>query len=406
MKQTMEMPKKRRQAGKADVKLVTVPTKKELAAERGVQKAKKQVEKAIRLKKAEDQKRAMTIVDDRVPTDPNKKVKAWVYAPKITFINGDPNIFEAISVRGAARPYALKQFLSSPYFALTPTTVPFTYTSPDGVEEFTITPGTDIGPDGKAIIISRPTVYDRDFILYCIAHIQGMLQREEITAKTANFPMFFDFNDVMINLHRPTARLTKTNAVLEGIRAAGRRLAGAMVTTEIKFGNRVIIDPQHFVSTFRVDADYDTGKIGLVIKLGDWIYNSIVDENLTVALVIDHEYFKLPQGLMRRIYDLVRQQAGIWPKAKAGCCIPLEALRIYCGSQSTGDIWRTQVKAVVDEITASKLRKKPTDKTYPQFREWTLKIVGKNLEVVNFGVLKRTKNRKALGVKNAQVAAQ
>ena len=92
----------------------------------------------------------------------------------------------------------------------------------------------------------------------------------------------------------------------------------------------------------RTNANGEKGMAAVEVTLNDWMFRSIVQDRR--VLTINREYFRLTQGLQRRLYELARKHCGVKDEWKIG----LELLQKKCGSNSPLRVLRALVKKVCE----------------------------------------------------------
>lgn len=250
-----------------------------------------------------------------------------------------------ITATGRPKLRSIKQFLALPFFSLKKKDMDkFHYKSNDGSEEIKIIPSG----------LGRPTVYDKDFIIYIISYIQELLDKGEITTSTPNAVYKFDVNQLMEHIGRKPARnVYKNGKLFLELIDTGVRLSSQIVTT-IRFGNKEVAAGRSFISEWTLENDKETNKLVMFIKLADWIYAAIMKDNKpSEILTLDKNYYQIPIGLERRIYEILRQKMGIFytngNKPLAYYQIKMSDLKMLCGSTSEDKEFTRNIKKIITD---------------------------------------------------------
>jgi len=246
-----------------------------------------------------------------------------------------------VTASGMPKLRSIKQFLALPFFSLKKSDMDvFTFKSNDGKEVIKIVPS----------FYGRPTVYDKDFIIYIISYIQEQLDKGIINATTPNCAFVFDAHELLENIGRKPTRLN--NKIEEELKATGARLFSTIETT-VEFGGHKIATGCTYIQHWTIVKDKSTGKISLIFKLTDWIYASIVKSVKPEILTLDKNYYQIPIGLERRIYEILRQKMGIFyangNKPLAYYQIKMSDLKKLCGSTSEDKEFTRNIKKIITD---------------------------------------------------------
>lgn len=164
------------------------------------------------------------------------------------------------------------------------------------------------------------TIHDKDILLYCASHIRSAIASNYEPSQIVRFTAYDFF----------TSTNRKTNgAYYERFKAGLERLSGTRILTNIKTGGLIIEESFGLIEWWRaVKEDKDGRVIAAEIKVSDWFYNAILNNEL---LTINRDYFRLRKPIDRRIYELARKHCGENQSFKIG----LDNLQKKVGSNST-----------------------------------------------------------------------
>jgi len=276
-----------------------------------------------------------------------------------------------ISAFGFPKLRSVIQFLRLPFFSLENKDMEILeFTSSNGQQKITITPAHGYG---------RPTVYDKDFIVYVISHIQTQLDLGNIKPGTPNHLYVFDALELFENINRKQKRnISKSSDTWQDLKDAGQRLLGSTITTDIEFGGNKVSAGHGFVNSFTLYENETDKKMYFGIQLADWIYSAIMHPKSKEILTIDQEYFKIKHGLRRRVYEIIRQNR---PLSKLD--IPLQELQALTGSK-IADIY--DFKSTLKKKFAKEIAQKNSKVNHGysfDFMHWTITVYGLNVRINN-----------------------
>jgi plasmid replication initiation protein len=165
-----------------------------------------------------------------------------------------------------------------------------------------------------------PTIFDKDVLLYCASVLMSEVNQGRTPPKTLRLSTH--------DLLKATNRQTNNHAYTH-IENALKRLAGVLITTDIKTNGIRQVHGFHLIDSFGyIESSFvKDRRVALEITLSDWFYNSIIGKEV---LTINREYFRLGKSLERRLYEIARKQCGKQAEWK----VSLEALYDKTGSMS------------------------------------------------------------------------
>lgn len=183
-------------------------------------------------------------------------------------------------------------------------------------------------------IKGKPTIYDKDIIIYLISQIAAATQKGEPAPREIEIdPYLF----LIFTQRRTGGR--DYNALCDMI----ERLDGTRFRTNVKTGG--IQTDSWFGMLDKVDLQTNakTGKlISLKITVSEWLANAIQSRDL---LTLHPDYFRLRRPLERRLYEVARKRAG---RQEKGANIRLDDLHRLCGSAASMREFRRMIKQVVN----------------------------------------------------------
>jgi hypothetical protein len=322
-------------------------------------------------------------------------------------VDEDDGVMSGLVVRGGTITlYDIWQMLGAPLYCIDKrkSKIPLKYTSPNKQTTIYIKPGAE----------GRPNVYDKDLIIYTISHIQKMYKDKQITAETANFAVAFDYKEAMALFGRPLDKLSKGCTNYIKLDNAGDRLMMSKITVASKRNNIDNVNSQPFVCQWNIQINNTTKQVILEIKLADWIYNAVLAGPKRNILSLDPEYFRIPIGMTKRLYEVIRKNAGIGKskthKAKERWSCSFEKLALLCGSDANPKNFAEAVRKSVREIAAinaeyeekAKNAEKGEIVALSPFRHWHIYCEGNCLVAINLARVKEGKTDRAQIYASAQ----
>ncbi len=149
-------------------------------------------------------------------------------------------------------------------------------------------------------VLGLATIHDKDVLIYCISQLMaGINQGDEPSRKVR-----FKARDLLVTTNRQTS-----GQGYKLLRQAFDRLAGTLITTDIRTNEQRIIEGFGIIDSYKVIVeDFKTERmVELEITLSEWLYNSILGQEI---LSIDNNYFRIRKPIERRIYEIARKHCG------------------------------------------------------------------------------------------------
>jgi plasmid replication initiation protein len=175
------------------------------------------------------------------------------------------------------------------------------------------------------------TIWDKDILIYAVSQLVEALNQNRADVGPVVRVTAYDL-------------LVATNRYSGGknydqLAEAFRRLAGTRIETDITtngvrqrkgFG---LIDSWEII-----ERNPSNGRmVAIQLRLSDWLYNAVVGSEI---LTLNRDYFRLPGGLERRLYELARKHCGNQPQWR----VSLTLLHKKSGSRATLIKFREMVK--------------------------------------------------------------
>ena len=142
--------------------------------------------------------------------------------------------------------------------------------------------------------------------------------------------------------------------------------------------------------------DENDGKLYFSIKLADWIYSSILYPGCKEILTLDQDYYKIENGLKRRIYEIIRQKMGMFStngnKPRASADMTIAELQALTGSTiaRSSDFKATVKRIFKDEINATN---EPVRNGFAfKLFHWKVVICGDRVKLINQARINDIKN--------------
>lgn len=181
--------------------------------------------------------------------------------------------------------------------------------------------------------LGLPTIFDKDILIYCISHLMHAKNAGREIEPTVRLTA----HDLLVVTNRPT-----NNLGYDRLGTGLRRLAGAVIETNVKTGDEVT------TNGFGLIDEYEYNRKGSVfaerlryleIKLSDWLFRAI---QACEVLPIHRDYFRLSSGIDRRVYELARKHCGCQPRWQVSAAV----LQKKCGSTQLAKYFRAHLRAV------------------------------------------------------------
>lgn len=178
-----------------------------------------------------------------------------------------------------------------------------------------------------------PTMMDKDVLLYCGSQLMEAINKGIKPSKTVRFSC----HDLMVTTNRHT-----NDVAYSQLRNAFERLAGCLVTTNIKTNTIEKTEGFHLIENYKVIKGSHEKKrmVQVEVTVSDWFYNSLLGGEV---LTINRDYFRLRKTLERRLYEIARKFCGKQPQ----CSMGLDTLKDKCGSRSDLNKFRFQLRKII-----------------------------------------------------------
>lgn len=180
-----------------------------------------------------------------------------------------------------------------------------------------------------------PDYIDDHIEVFKVEHAQNLMS-SNVVPKTLRLSC----HDLMVTTNRMT-----NGQAYQGLKNAFERLAGCLITTNIKTNEIEEDRGFHLIESYKVlKGSHDNKRMTRVeVTLSDWYYNSLVGGEV---LTINRDYFRLRKPLERRLYELARKFCGY----QSEWVIGLVALQKKCGSRSNLNYFRFQINQIIKDM--------------------------------------------------------
>lgn len=158
-----------------------------------------------------------------------------------------------------------------------------------GSQKLTVTPGK----------YGRPTIWDKDIILYLLGQVAAVINREGIPVRTIRTTE----HDILLASKRGTG-----GASYMRLENALRRLRNTSIETNMQAGDFTEVSEFSLIQEWKIIKSITTKQAVCVeITLSEWLYRSAISMKLKTY---HSEYFSIPGGLERRLYEIFRRHLG------------------------------------------------------------------------------------------------
>lgn len=148
--------------------------------------------------------------------------------------------------------------------------------------------------------IGIATIWDFDFVLWAVSHLNEAVNRGETPPPTIRAPAY----DILRAVRRGTS-----GREYQGLRDALDRLKATTIRTTIR-ANGKRGETFSLIEHVQWAEDAFGKPLGVSITLPQWLYRAVLDHRV---LSLDSRYFDLSGGLARWLYRVSRKQAGDRP---------------------------------------------------------------------------------------------
>ena len=177
-----------------------------------------------------------------------------------------------------------------------------------------------------------PTIHDKDILIYCISYLRAAMNEGKTPNRTVRFTVYDFFKAIGRDIGGRS---------YERFKESLGRLSSTYIETSIKTGRYRVIKGFGLIDSWGVVEGDTTGRmIAVEVTLSEWIYNSILSNEL---LSINPDYFLIRKPIERRLYELARKHCGDQETFKIG----LEKLQLKAGSSSLIRHFRRSIREVV-----------------------------------------------------------
>lgn len=182
--------------------------------------------------------------------------------------------------------------------------------------------------------LGLPTIHDKDVLIYCLSHLRAAMNQGEVPSCAVHFTVYDFFKEIGRSISGDSYERFKDSL---------RRLNSTYIETSIKTGRYRIDKGFGLIDSWEAVKEDNTGRvIAVEIKLSEWLYNSILSNEL---LTINPDYFQLRKPIERRLYEIARKHCGNQKVFKIG----LEKLQLKIGSGSELREFRRAIRAIVED---------------------------------------------------------
>ena len=144
------------------------------------------------------------------------------------------------------------------------------------------------------------TIHDKDILLYVVSYLRAAMKEGHEVSQTVRLTA----HDLLVSTNRATGGI-EYKRLEDGL----NRLRGTTINTNIKTNGKRTREGFGLIESWKiVEKSPDNDRmVALEIKLSDWLFNSVVADEL---LSINPRYFRLRKPLERRLYEIGRKHCG------------------------------------------------------------------------------------------------
>ena len=175
---------------------------------------------------------------------------------------------------------------------------------------------------------------DKDFLIVAISQYMRRLNRNQGVARKIRI--------------RPKDMLVATNRYTGGrdyklMQEALERMEGTRVRTNISAGGVRQREGFGIIDGWKIVERPSDGRLDYIeLTFSEWTERAMAGKEV---LTLNPDYFRLPSGLMKRLYEIARKHCGHQPHWACG----LEKLHFKCGSQAILKRFRQSVRELFPE---------------------------------------------------------
>lgn len=177
------------------------------------------------------------------------------------------------------------------------------------------------------------TIWDADVLIWAASQILAAQDRGLSTSRFFRFTQYQLLNGI--------GRTTGARSYFL-IKGALTRLQSTAVRTTIRHGEHWRRQQFSWINEWEELATHSGRVEGMEFVLPEWLYQSIVDRRLVLA--IDPDYFRLTGGIERWLYRIARKHAG---RQTAGWRFELRHLHAKSGSLARYSDFAIDIRALV-----------------------------------------------------------
>ena len=194
------------------------------------------------------------------------------------------------------------------------------------------------------------TIFDNDLIIFAVAQLMHNLNHGMAVGRTLQFTGYEYYKFL------GKKRLSGTG--YRDLWSSMERLHHTFVETNIRQGKQRTHHSFNWLSSIKQRIDGDTHR-GYEITLPDWLYRSVVEDNL--ILTLDEGYFNIRGGLERWLYLFARKTSGY---NSGGWSEGLESIYKKSGSMGSFSEFKRKVKNIVKKQSILGYKLEPVDYRY------------------------------------------
>ena len=195
----------------------------------------------------------------------------------------------------------------------------------------------EIRPSAKG----KPTIYDKDIIIYVISQIAAATNRGDPAPRKIEMD---PYSFLVFTQRRTGGR--DYDAICDMV----ERLDGTRFRTNVKAGGIQTDTWFGMLDSVELTSHPKTGKlIKLTVTVSEWLANAIQARDL---LTLHPDYFRLRRPLERRLYEVARKRAG---RQSTGAKIKLPYLKNLCGSTAALREFRRMIGQIIRDHESDEL---------------------------------------------------
>lgn len=194
-------------------------------------------------------------------------------------------------------------------------------------------------------MLGLATIHDKDILIFCISQLMRGVNESMDEARISGASEIdppsrkvrFKAHDLLVTTNRVTS-----GQGYKLLRSALDRLAGTLITTNIKTNEKTIIEGFGLIDSYKIVIENEKNKrmVELEVTLSEWLYNAVIG---CEVLSISRGYFRLRKPIERRIYEIARKHCG----TKKYWTIGIEKLHKKVGSSGSIKKFREAVRHIM-----------------------------------------------------------